>query len=70
MLWDCDVVLAMLKRREAKMATGLASTGITELAKRLGEIISREIARKPHTAITSSRTWWRRTIFGPFPSSK
>lgn len=41
MLWDCDVVLAMLKRGEAEMAAGLASSGITELAKCLGEIVSR-----------------------------
>jgi len=42
MLWDCDVVLAMLKRREAKMATGLTSNGIAEMVmKCLGEIIPR-----------------------------
>lgn len=41
MLWDCYVVLAMLKRGEAEMATGLASDGITELAKDLSEIVSR-----------------------------
>jgi hypothetical protein len=70
MLWDCYVVLAMVKCGEAEMAAGLASDGITELAKNLGEIVSRQIAGKSHTAMTSSRTWWRRTTLGPFPSSK
>lgn len=70
MLGNRYVVLAMLERREAEMATGLASDGITELAKCLGEIVSRQIAGEPHTAMTSSRTWWRRTTFGPVPSSK
>lgn len=56
MLWDCYVVLAMLKRGEAEMATSLASDGITELAKDLGKIVSRQIAGKSHTAMTSSRT--------------
>lgn len=55
MLWDCYVMFAALKRGEAEMATGLASDGIIELAKCVGEIVSRQNAGKPHTAITSSR---------------
>jgi hypothetical protein len=39
------------------MATGLAGNYVTELAKRLSEVASRQIAGKPHTAMTSSRTW-------------
>jgi hypothetical protein len=39
------------------MAAGLAGYRITELAKSVREITSRQIAGKPHTAITSSRTW-------------
>ncbi len=45
MLWDCYVVLAILKRGETEMATGLASNGITELAKCLGKIVPRQITR-------------------------
>lgn len=50
------MVLAMLKRGETKMATGLASDRVTELSKGLSEIVSRQISGKPHTAMTSSRT--------------
>ena len=40
-MWDCDVVLAMLKRGEAKVATDPESNGITELTECLGEIVFR-----------------------------
>ena len=68
MLGNREVVLAVLVGSESKVAAGLASDGVPELAKKLREIASRQIAGKPHTAITSSRTWWRRTTFGAFPS--
>jgi hypothetical protein len=51
------MLFAVLVRREAKMAAGLAGYTITELPKRLSEIAYRQITGKPHTAITSSRTW-------------
>ena len=70
MLGNREMMLAVLVGSKAEMAAGLASDGVAELAKRLSEITSRQIAGKPHTAITSSRTWCRRTTFGAFPSSK
>jgi hypothetical protein len=70
MLWDREVMFAMLMGGQAKMATGLAGDGIAELAECLGQVASREITGKPHTAMTSSRTWCSRTTFGNFPSSK
>ena len=51
------VMFAMLVGSQAKMAAGLASDGVAELSKSLSKITSRQIAGKPHTAITSSRTW-------------
>ena len=51
------MMFAVLVRREAKIATGSAGYRITKLAKRVSEIASRQITGKPHTAITSSRTW-------------
>ena len=70
MLRNCEVVFTTFKCGEAKMTAGLTGDGIAELAKNLGEIAPRKIAGKPHTAMTSSRTWWSRTIFGERPSSK
>jgi hypothetical protein len=57
MLGNSEMMLAVLMGRKAEMAAGLVSDGISELAKILREITSRQIAGKPHTAITSSRTW-------------
>ena len=70
MLRDCQVMFAILARGETKVTAGLAGDGIAELAEGLGEVVSREIAGKPHTAMTSSRTWWSRTTLGDCPSSK
>ena len=70
MLRDCQVMFAMIARGETKVTAGLAGDGIAELAEGLGEVASREIAGKPHTAMTSSRTWWSRTTLGDCPSSK
>lgn len=70
MLRDCQVMFAMLARGEMKVTAGLAGDGIAELAEGLGEVASREIEGKPHTAMTSSRTWWSRTTLGDCPSSK
>jgi hypothetical protein len=52
------------------VTAALARDRIAEFAKKFDEIASREITGKPHTAMTSSRTWWRRTTFGARPSSK
>ena len=57
MLGDCQVMLTMLLCGESEMTASLAADGITELAKSLSEIASRQIAGKPHTAMTSSWTW-------------
>lgn len=69
-LWNRKMMLAMLSGRKPKMATRLAIDRIAKLSKHLGKIASRQIPGKPHTAITSSRTWWRRTTLGALPSSK
>ncbi len=70
MLRDCQVMLAMLLRGQAKMTTGLTGDGIAELVEYLGQVAAREIAGKPHTAMTSSRTWCSRATLGDCPSSK
>ena len=56
MLRYCEMMLVLLIGDESKMATGLASDRVTELAKSLREVIPRQMVGKPHTAITSSRT--------------
>ncbi len=70
MLRDRQMMLAMLVSGQAKMTAGLASDGVAELVEYLSQVATREIARKPHTAMTSSRTWWSRTTLGNCPSSK
>ena len=67
---DSEVMFPMFSCGEAEMATSLASDAIAELAESLREVASREVAGKPHTAITSSRTWCSLTTLGCFPSSK
>ena len=57
MLGNREMMFAILVSSKAEIAAGLASDGVAELAKRLSEITSRQIAGKPYTAITSSRTW-------------
>jgi len=57
MVGNCKVMLAVLVGGESKVAAGLAADRVTEFAKNLSEIASRQIAGKPHTAMTSSRTW-------------
>ena len=56
MLGNCEMMLAMLIGSQSKVTTGLAGHRVAELAKSLSEITSGQIAGKPHTAITSSRT--------------
>jgi len=56
MVRNRQMVFAMIEGGEAKMTARLASDRIAELTKYLGEVASREIAGKPHTAMTSSRT--------------
>lgn len=51
-----QMMLAVLVSGKSKVAAGLASDRITECAENLGEVASRQIAGKPHTAMTSSRT--------------
>jgi hypothetical protein len=64
------VMLAMVMRGQAKMTAGLAGDGIAEFVECLGQVAPREIAGKPHIAMTSSRTWWSLTTLGDCPSSK
>jgi hypothetical protein len=56
MLGNGEMMLAVLVSGESKMAAGLASDCVAELVESLSEIASRQIAGKPHTAMTSSRT--------------
>lgn len=56
MLGNREVMLAMLECGESEVTAGLTGDRVTELAKGLIEIASGQIAGKPHTAITSSRT--------------
>lgn len=56
MLGNREMMLALLVDGESKMDISLASDRVAELAKGLGEIASRQIAGKPHTAMTSSLT--------------
>lgn len=63
-LGDCQMMLPMLMGGESEVTSGLTGDRVTELTKGLGEIASGQIAGKPHTAMTSSRTWYRRTTFG------
>jgi len=56
MLGNRVMMLALLVGGESKMAAGLASDRVAELVKGLSEIASRQIAGKPHTAMTSSLT--------------
>ena len=66
---DRDVVLSGLLRGEPQMAPRLASQPIAEGSERLGQILARDIPRKPHTAMSSSRTKWSRISFGLASSS-
>lgn len=70
MLGNREMMLTMLVGGESEVTACLAGHRVAELAKGLSEITSGQIAGKPHTAITSSRTWCRRTTFGACPSSK
>ncbi len=56
MLWDCQMMLAMLMRCYPEMAAGLASDSVSENLKSLRKPLPRDITGKHHTAITSSRT--------------
>jgi hypothetical protein len=67
---DRQVMFAVLVSGQSEVTAALARDRIAEFAKKFDEIASREITGKPHTAMTSSRTWWRRTTFGARPSSK
>jgi hypothetical protein len=55
-LWDCQMMLAMVLRRHPQMAAGLAGHSVSEHLKSLCELLPRDITGKPHTAMTSSRT--------------
>jgi hypothetical protein len=55
-VWDRDVVLAVPRRRQAHVATGLTSDLLAEFAQSLGEVAPGQITRQPHVAKTSSRT--------------
>jgi hypothetical protein len=55
-LWNGDVVFAVLLSGQAQVAAGLTSDLIAKLAEGVREIVPRKVTGKPHTAITSSRT--------------
>lgn len=56
-LRDREMMLTMFVSGESHVTACLAGNRVAELAKSLGEVAPGQIARKPHTAITSSRTW-------------
>jgi hypothetical protein len=53
---DRDVVLPGLVRGEPKVASGLPSQSIPEGSEGLSQVLARDVPRKPHTAMSSSRT--------------
>jgi hypothetical protein len=53
---DRHVVLTSLFRRESYMAARLPSGYVPQRGKRADQVVPGEIAGKPHTAMTSSRT--------------
>ena len=55
-LGNGDVMLAALQCGEAQVAAGLPGDPVTKGPEGLGKIRRRDIPRKPHTVITSSRT--------------
>ena len=65
-----EMMLATLRGGQADVTAGLSCNLITELAEGLCEVIPRKVTGKPHTAITSSRTWCSLTTLGDFPSAK
>lgn len=65
-----DVVLATACGCEAQVAARLSGDLIAEDAQTPGKICSRDVAREPHTAMTSSRTKWSRMRRGRSCSSK
>ena len=64
MTWDGDVMLTTFKGGQAKMAPGLASHQVAEIAKGSRELVTRDVARKSQAVMTSSRTKWNRMTFG------
>lgn len=69
-IWDGDVVLTTLGRRQADMTPRLPRHLITELGEGLDQARSGEIAGQPHAAMVSSLTKCNRMIFGAWVDSK
>src|SRR5262249_4553292 len=66
-----DVMLPSLERRQPHVASCLPRRRVAEPGEGLDEYVAIDVSREPgHTAITSSRTKWRRTTLGALPSSK
>ena len=61
---DGDVVLTVPLRGQADVAAGLVADLISQPSQSAGQSAARNVAGKSHRAITSSRTWCKRTIFG------
>ena len=53
---NCNVVLATLMRRQAQMASGLASDFVTEAPEGANEFVPAQVTRQSHAVMTSSRT--------------
>jgi len=70
MAWDGDVVLTTFKGSQSDVAAGLTGGPVPEIGESLREIVPRDVPRQPQALMTSSRTKWRRMIFGTLPSSK
>ena len=61
---DRDVMLSGPVGRESPVAACLPSGLVAQLREGIGEVVPREVSGDLHTAMSSSRTKWRRTIFG------
>ena len=64
MVWDRDVMRAVPGSGQADVTSALPRDFISELAKRLDEILPRETTWDPHAAITISFTMCSRITLG------
>ena len=67
--WESAGLPSFLLFTEEPLLDFLAGHSVAEGSQRLGQILARDVPRKPHTAISSSRTKWSRISFGLASSS-
>jgi hypothetical protein len=63
-LWNSDVMLAMILGGQPHVAAGLARDSVSQDFKRASQLLAGQVTRQLHTASSSSRTKCRRTSFG------